>query len=260
MKKKLTLTLIQTNIFWHQREKNLSLLENRLKTIAKSDLIILPEMFTSGFTLEPDKVYDTPQGETFSIIRKYAAEYETAISGSIVIKDNNKFFNRFFFLSGNGKEFFYDKRHLFTMAGEDRKYSAGNKRVVFDYHGWKIKPLICYDLRFPVWARNTEGYHLLIYVANWPESRIAQWQSLLVARAIENQSYVVAVNRIGEDGNGFVYSGRSMVVSPKGEIIYLAPDYNEDIHTVEIDLDYLLEGRKKFPVLNDADEFVITNL
>ena len=255
-KNKLLITISQTNIHWLDKEKNFILFTNIISSI-NSDIIILPEMFNTGFYTNPQTVAENRHGPTLNWMKKTAQKHNIAITGSFIWQENSNFYNRLIFMRPDGQWAWYDKRHLFSMAGEHLKFTPGNKRTVFNYLGWKIKPLICYDLRFPVWARNDQNYDLLIYVANWPKSRIEQWKNLLIARAIENQSYVLAINRIGQDGNGFVYSGMSMAINPRGQIIFQAPENKEDIKTIEIDLSLLDEMRHKFPVLNDSDKFKI---
>ncbi len=254
--KSLKISLIQFDIAWQKKEENLSLLTEKIKKL-DTQVIVLPEMFNTGFNILPHNLAENSDGITFRWMKNIAAETGSAICGSIIWQEKQKFYNRFIFMQPNGNWAYYDKRHSFSMAEENKYFSPGNTRVVINYNGWKIKPLICYDLRFPVWARNTEDYDLLIYVANWPSSRIDQWEKLLMARSIENQAYVVAVNRIGIDGNNFHYSGKSMVLSPKGEIIYLAPENSLAIYTIELDKEVLMKMRKKFPVLKDRDDFNI---
>ncbi len=255
-KNKLLITLVQTNVFWLKKQQNFEHLSTILGSI-ESDIIILPEMFSTGFYTNPVDVAEDENGPTMQWLREMAKNTGISICGSMIWNDNNKFYNRLIFMRPDTQWAWYDKRHRFTMAGEHYKFSSGLKRVVINHLGWRIKPLVCYDLRFPVWARNDQDYDLLIYVANWPESRIDQWKNLLIARAIENQSFVVAVNRIGQDGNGFYYSGMSMAINPRGKIIYQAPEHKQDIHTIEIDLNTLMSMRQKFPVLRDKDLFSV---
>ncbi len=255
-KNKLLITLLQTHIHWLDKQKNFLHIEKKLNNI-KSDIIVLPEMFNTGFYINPLDVAENYSGPTIKWLEYTAHKTNSAICGSIIWQENGKFYNRFIFMKPDGKWAWYDKRHRFTMAGEHHKFSAGSHRVVINYSGWRIKPLVCYDLRFPVWARNDQDYDLIIYVANWPESRIDQWKNLLIARAIENQAYVIAVNRIGVDGNDFYYSGMSMAINPRGNIIYQAPENQENVYTVELDLELLHNMRKKFPVLLDKDDFDI---
>ncbi len=210
MKNILKITIIQSELVWENSAQNRQVFLEKIKSISEVvDLIILPEMFTTGFTMNPEKVAETMDGETIHWLKYLAKEKNTAITGSLIIKEGNKYYNRLVFVHPTGEIKTYDKRHTFTLAGEDKIYTAGNKKLIVAYKGWKICPMICYDLRFPVWSRNTDDYNLLIYVANWPKPRITAWSTLLKARAIENMSYVVGVNRIGADDNGHEYSGNS---------------------------------------------------
>ncbi len=258
MKKNITISLIQSHVYWQDKDKNLQYFQQKFQTI-NSDIIVLPEMFNTGFNIYPQKLAEKNNGQTVNWMKKQAKLTNSAIAGSIIIEENNKFYNRLFFVKPDGQLAYYDKRHTFTMAQENKHFARGNKNIIINYLGWKIKPLICYDLRFPVWARNKENYDILLYVANWPHSRIKQWESLVIARAIENQAFTLAVNRIGYDGNNFYYSGDSLVVSPKGEIIAQAPLDKEAIVNVELNYDQLQQMREKFPVLRDMDKFSIDN-
>jgi len=196
-------------------------------------------------------------GDTVLWLKEMAMKRNCAIAGSMIIKEDNKFFNRFIFVKPDGKLNYYNKKHLFRMANEHEHYSAGEKKVIVNYKGWRINLLVCYDLRFPVWSRNKNDYDLLIYVANWPTSRISQWNTLLAARAIENQAYIVGVNRIGSDGNNFNYSGSSQIINPKGEKL-IDNNINKDIiETAELDYDSLIHYRENFSVYLDADDFEI---
>ncbi len=257
MKGKLLVSVFQSDVVWCNRQKNIQIFENKLKNIKNSDIIILPEMFDTGFCIEPHKIAGENGQETLYWMKSFALNSNISICGSLIFKENERFLNRFYFVTPQQDVFYYDKRHLFGYGGEKNEFSAGNKHTLITFSDWQIFPLICYDLRFPVWARNIHNYNLLIYVANWPDSRIEQWKSLLIARAIENQTYTIGVNRIGTDGNGFVYPGKSLAVNPKGEILYEAKDSEEDLFTVELDLDFLKVLRQKFPVLNDRDEFKV---
>ncbi|NEW80406.1 MAG: amidohydrolase, partial [Gelidibacter sp.] len=206
----LKIAMLQAELVWHNVELNRKNFLEKINQIKEQvDLIILPEMFTTGFSMHPQKIGDTMNGETVNWMRKIASEKDTAIAGSVIIFENNNFYNRFLFVHPSGEINFYDKRHLFTLAGEDKVYESGKEKLIVNYKGWKICPLVCYDLRFPVWARNVEDYDLLIYVANWPKIRIAAWDTLLKARAIENMCYTVGVNRVGVDANNYEYNGHS---------------------------------------------------
>lgn len=263
----LSVTLIQTNLHWEDRKSNLDHFEVKLSEITeKSDLIVLPEMFTTGFTMNPEKLAEEHEGEGLQWMKKKAAELKRVICGSIAVKDNGKYYNRFYWVRPDGSYEFYNKRHLFRMAGEDKHYTAGDKRVIVELKGWKINLQVCYDLRFPVFCRNKwnkeknfeADYDAIIVVANWPEVRSYPWKTLLLARAIENQSYVVGVNRIGADGNNYNHSGDSAVINPRGEIISKTKPHEDIIETVELDWNYLAEFRKVFPVGMDADEYQLT--
>jgi omega-amidase len=202
------IALLNTTLVWENPAKNRANLEQKINSINESiNLIVLPEMFTSGFTMNPKNVAETMQGETVSWLKQVAKAKNCAITGSLVITENENYFNRLLFVFPDGKIEFYDKRHLFTLAGEDKVYTSGKEKLIVTYKGFKICPLICYDLRFPVFARNVENYDLLLYVANWPKPRINAWDILLKARAVENMSYVIGVNRIGNDNNNLEYVG-----------------------------------------------------
>ena len=221
------------------------------------DLILLPEMFMSGFTMNPEAVFETMEGPTITWLRKLSKEKQTAIGGSLVIKENNVFYNRFVFVKPDGTINTYDKRHTFTLAGEDKVYKAGTKKVIVDYKGWRICPLICYDLRFPVWARNTENYDVLLYVANWPKPRVDAWDTLLKARAIENMSYCIGVNRVGNDTNNLEYSGHSGAYDGLGKLLTNFEDSKECIEIVTLEKNHVSEIRNKLKFLDDRDRFTV---
>ena len=211
MKTALRISLAQIDIEWENIQENLCRLEIKLQALSgKTDIVVLPEMFSTGFTMQSHLFAETINGDTISTLRKWATKYNLALVGSFICSENEAYYNRAFFLAPNNEEYFYDKRHLFRMGNEPKHFSAGNKRCIFNWQGWKICLLICYDLRFPVWSRNViNEYDLLIFVANWPASRSRAWDTLLCARAIENQSYVCGVNRIGNDAMGISYNGGS---------------------------------------------------
>ena len=249
------IALIQTELSWENPNENRALLQEKINAISQYvDLIVLPEMFTSGFTMNPKNVAQTMQGEVISWLKETAKDKNCAITGSLVIEENGKYFNRLVFVFPSGEIQSYDKRHLFTLAGEDKVYTAGKDKVIVDYKGFKICPLICYDLRFPVFARNVEDYDLLIYVANWPKPRVNAWDILLKARAVENMSYVIGVNRIGFDENNHEYVGHSQAVDFLGNYIQ-EPQEIEGVFIVELDKNELQETREKLNFLNDRDEF-----
>jgi omega-amidase len=249
------IALIQSALSWENPEKNREKLGKKIHAISESvDLIILPEMFTSGFTMQPNIVAETMQGETIDWLKQLAKAKNCAITGSLVISENNNFFNRLLFVFPTGEIQFYDKKHLFSLAGEDEVYTAGDKKLIVEYKGWKICPLICYDLRFPVFSRNTEHYDVLIYVANWPKIRINAWDVLLKARAIENMSYTIGVNRIGEDANKFEYNGHSQGINFMGDYI-LEPVEIKGVFIIELNKAELLLARDRFNFLSDQDSF-----
>lgn len=254
----LNITLIQTNIHWLDIATNLKSYEIKMDPVAgKTDLVVLPEMFTTGFTMDPSAIAEKMEGHSMSWMAEQANKMEAVIAGSLVIEENGEFFNRFIWMYPGGMYHAYDKRHLFTMAGEDERYTPGDERLIISYNGWQICPQICYDLRFPVWSRNDNSFDLLLYVANWPDKRSYDWKTLLRARAIENQAYVIGVNRIGEDPNGHVYSGDSCVIDPGWERTIFDFSDRDGVHTVSISKDHLNNVRTKLPFLADKDEFAI---
>ncbi|MDW7695560.1 amidohydrolase [Flammeovirgaceae bacterium SG7u.111] len=255
----LKVTLIQTELYWESPSANLAHLEeliwgNRLET----DLIILPEMFTTGFTMNAAKLAEPMNLSTFKWMAQMAKQTGACMVGSYIVKEKGEFFNRLVWMQPNGNYSTYDKRHSFRMAKEHEVYSAGTERLVVELKGWKISPLICYDLRFPVWSRNNseDMYDLLLYVANWPQRRQSAWQTLLPARAVENLAYSIGVNRIGEDGNRIAYGGGSQVCDYLGNRL---ADLQEEelVKTVELDGAKLQRYREKFPAQLDADKFEI---
>jgi omega-amidase len=246
---------IQSSLFWENPTANRNHFEEKINAITeKVDLIVLPEMFTTGFTMNPEAVFETMKGETIQWLQSVAKAKNSAITGSLVIKENDNFYNRLLFVFPSGELQFYDKRHLFTLAGEDKVYTSGKSKLIVEYQGWKICPLICYDLRFPVFARNVEDYDLLIYVANWPKQRINAWDILLKARSVENMCYTIGVNRIGFDNNNFEHVGHSQAVDFLGNYV-LEPQETEGVFIVELNKEILLETRKKLGFLNDRDSF-----
>ncbi len=254
------ITLIQTHLHWEDREKNLAHFDRLLAALKEpSDLIVLPEMFTTGFSMEPARVAEPHKTITFEWLKKKAQQTNAIITGSVAVSDQGRYYNRLHWVEPTGQSDFYDKRHLFRMAKEDEKYTAGQKKIVRQVNDWKIMPLVCYDLRFPVWSRNFKQqqpqYDVLLYIANWPQVRSYPWKQLLIARAIENQCYVVGLNRIGKDGNGYEHSGDSVVINPRGEVISKTQANEESIETVTLDMSYLEEFRRLFPVGMDADDF-----
>jgi len=256
--KELRVSLIQTDLFWENAEKNRIEIGKKISQLPKdTDIIILPEMFTTGFSMNVSKLAEQFKGNTFNWLKNTAKEKKSLIIGSIIVKENNNYYNRLIAMFPDGNYSYYDKRHLFRMGNEHKNYSGGLKRLILDYKGWRICPLICYDLRFPVWSRNNQEYDMLIYIANWPKSRSYVWKQLLIARALENQAYVVGVNRIGTDGENLSYSGDSMIIDAKGQIINsVEQNINSEI-SLNISYTDLENFRKKFPISLDADNFKI---
>jgi predicted amidohydrolase len=267
----LRITGIQTNLHWENKKANLEMFEEKINSISPpTEIVVLPEMYSTGFSMQTEKLAETMEGETVEWMKRISAGKKIILTGSMIIEEAGHYFNRLIWMMPNGQFGYYDKRHLFAYANEDQHYSAGYKRLIASVKGWKINLLVCYDLRFPVWSRQTSPltplqrrgeqssfeYDVLIYVANWPERRSQAWKTLLQARAIENQCYVVGVNRVGEDGNKIYYSGDSVVIDPLGEILYHKKDV-EDIFTVTLDKSHLETIRKKFPFQRDADRFSI---
>ena len=252
-------SLIQTNIFWADIKANLINIEKELVTLAgKTDLVVLPEMFTTGFCTDRLELAETMDGETVQTFIRWAKEYDFAITGSFIVCENNKIYNRAFFVNPDGEIQYADKRHLFSVGGEDRFFSAGDKRLIVNFNGFNIYVLVCYDVRFPVWARNVNNeYDLLLYVASFPHKRIDAWDALLKARAIENQAYVCGVNRVGVDGANISYSGHSVMLDFKGKELAGFSEYEENVKTVEIHKEPLDKFREKYAFWKDADRFEI---
>ena len=282
----LTITGIQSTLHWEDKKANLQMFEEKIFSISKpTEIVVLPEMFSTGFSMRPEKLAETMDGETLQWMKQVAAKKKIILTGSLIIKDSppplhkerglggEAYYNRLVWVLPTGQVGYYDKRHLFAYGDEDQHYTPGQKRLIASVKGWKINLLVCYDLRFPTWSRqaspltplqrregqNTPEYDVLIYVANWPEKRVQAWTTLLRARAIENQCYVIGVNRTGEDGNKIHYTGESMAIDPMGEILYHKKD-EDDVFTVTLDRSYLEKIREKFPFWKDADSFkIITN-
>lgn len=276
----LSFTLIQTNLSWEDKAANLQMLEEKINSIQHpTQIIVLPEMFNTGFSMKPEELAEDMHGETLQWMKRIAAEKRVIITGSLMIKEpgtsvpleNNQagevetrttnYYNRLIWMLPNGQYGVYDKRHLFAFAGEDEHYTSGSKRLVASVNGWKINLQVCYDLRFPVWARQQSAtgdaeFDVLIYVANWPERRVHAWKTLLTARAIENQCYVIGVNRTGNDGNNIYHSGNSMVIDAMGEVLY-EKEHEEDVFSITLSKEKLEEIRHKLPFLKDADDFTI---
>ena len=258
MQNELNVVGIQADLVWENPTKNLALFEEKIKTLStNTDLVVLPEMFTTGFTMHPEKVAESMDGISIKWLQQTAIKNNFAIVGSLVISENENFYNRLIFVHPSGKIETYNKRHSFTLAGEDKVYTSGTKKLLIDYKGWKICPLICYDLRFPVWARNTENYDLLIYMANWPVARIKAWDTLLKARSIENMSYTIGVNRTGKDANSYEYSGNSLIVDYLGDEICQLK--NNEVGCIKATLLKSNQDkiRQKLGFLNDKDSFKV---
>ena len=252
------ITIIQPDTIWEDKQANYSELERISDdNLGKTDIIVLPEMFTTGFSLNAEKLAEEPGGDTYRWMTRLSSKGNFAVCGSFIIKSEDKFYNRFVFVTPQGESYLYDKRHLFSPADENKKYSNGKIRKVFSYMGFRILPVICYDLRFPVWIRNRGDYDLVICVASWPDVRREAWTTLLKARAIENLCYVVGVNRVGIDNDGLKYAGDSVVLDPLGNIMAKVNDYEEGSVTAELSLPDLISFREKFPVWKDADNFTI---
>jgi predicted amidohydrolase len=267
----LSITLIQSNLHWQDKTANLAMFEQKINAITeKTEIVVLPEMFSTGFSMQPALLAETMEGETVAWMKRISAQKKIILTGSVIIEEKGNYFNRLLWVLPNGQFGVYDKRHRFAFAGENDHYTAGSKRLIASVKGWKINLQVCYDLRFPVWARQAPPppasgevgrgadleYDLIIYVANWPERRKHAWKTLLQARAIENQTYVVGVNRVGDDGNHIYHSGNSMVVDPLGEILH-TEENNETVFTVVLQKEKLEEVRNKFPFWKDADAFSI---
>ena len=254
----LKITLLQTDLVWENKNANLANLAAKIEQIKESDLIILPEMFSTGFSMEASKLAETMEGNTVNWLKNQAKKSNSAILGSLIIVENEQYFNRLLVVFPQGNLLFYDKRHLFELANEHLSYGAGTKKLIFEYKNWKIAAFICYDLRFPVWLRNVENYDLAVFVANWPDKRISHWNSLLQARAIENQCVVAAVNRVGTDANGFYHSGFSTIINANGEILEQLVDI-ETAKTATLSLAELHQFREKLPFLKDKDNFELSH-
>ena len=264
----LTITTIQTDLIWEDKEANLRLLEKKILSLAGPvEVVVLPEMFSTGFSMKPEFFAEPMDGPAVSWMRTVAASRKIILTGSLIIREGNDYFNRLIWMQPNGVFGYYDKRHRFAYAGEDQSYSAGCKRLITSVKGWRVLPLICYDLRFPVWSRQTASithggvdgnleYDLLLYVANWPQRRSHAWKTLLQARAIENQCFVAGVNRIGNDGNGIYHSGDTGIIGPLGEVLYDAAE-REEVFSLTLQKETLTGVRQHFPFWRDADQFTI---
>jgi predicted amidohydrolase len=260
----LSVTLIQSNLHWENISANLKMFSEKLSVVSKTDLIVLPETFSTGFSMNP-KFAETMEGTAVEWLKNTAQKKNCVVCGSLMINEEESFYNRFIWMQPDGEFLTYDKRHLFCISDEPKFFTPGTERLIVELKGWKICPLICYDLRFPGWARNVVGenttnglpaYDILLYVANWPERRNVAWKTLLPARAIENQAYVIGANRVGVDEKNISHSGDSMVIDALGKILY-HKENDEDVFTIELNYEELQKVREQLPFLNDADDFVL---
>ena len=259
----LNISIIQAPLFWEDKPKNLTMFTEKIAEAKKqqTDVVVLPEMFTTGFTMHSEEFAENMDGETVSWMQVQAKQHQIALTGSLIIQENGNYYNRLLWVFPNGEIEHYDKRHLFRMAGENNYFSPGKTRLIVEFKGWKICLMICYDLRFPAWSRNIHfgkktnepAFDCLIYVANWPEPRVSHWEKLLEARAIENQCYVVGVNRIGEDANNITYSGGSAIIHPKGKKLSNTQSHQENIETITLNYEEMKRYREKFSAIQDAD-------
>lgn len=254
----LNIAIFQLNLVWENPAANRSKMDEFLQKIGgTTDVVFLPEMFTTGFSMNVSELAEPMDGKTIQWMKKRCQEHQLALCGSLIIQENGQYFNRLVFVEPSGEVQIYNKRHLFTMGNEENYFQKGMERLIVHYKGWRICPLICYDLRFPVWSRNRNEYDLLVYSASWPQSRKDVWNTLLKARAIENQSYVVGANRVGVDGEKIAYSGNSQIFDAKGKCLSESKEGEEMIVSAEISYSELVKFRTSFPVLNDADSFSI---
>ena len=256
--KNLNITVLQSDLVWENPSENIKAFTVKLNKLKQaSDIVVLPEMFTTGFSMNARHLAEKMTGKSVTWMRNKAKKLDALVLGSLIIEEEGLYFNRLIAAFPNGDFKYYDKHHLFTLSGEDKIYSAGQERLQFNYKGWHICPLICYDLRFPLWSRNTSNYDVLIYIASWPKPRINAWDALLKARAIENMAYVVGLNRVGIDGNNLEYSGHSTVYDYLGDTLASAKENKEMITYVSLDKKQLKKTRKKLNFLNDRDIFEI---
>lgn len=252
------IALIQQNVTWRDAERNRAVAARLIRNHPHADLYVLPEMFTTGFCMRPEEVAETTDGPTLEWMKQQAAGCDAAVAGTVPVVADGRFYNRFYFVHPDGQVQYYDKRHLFTYGGEPRRYTAGSERVVVEYRGWRILLQICYDLRFPVWSRNRGDYDLILYAANWPESRAAVWDVLLRARALENQCYVAGVNRVGDDPSCH-YAGGTALIDAYGSAVALCWPEQEEVALQTLDKEALEAFRHKFPVLDDRDRYLLNS-
>ena len=255
MKNNLRIAAIQFDIKWESKHENLRIIEKNLDKISEIDIVLLPEMFTTGFTMQAKKFSEKMEGETVKWMKLWSKKLDSAIGGSIIISEGSEIYNRFVFVTPEEEIFFYDKRHTFNLADENKYYTKGNNLGIFEYKGWKICLRICYDLRFPVWSRNKYNYDLLIYVANWPEKRIQAWDTLLKARAIENMCYCLGVNRVGNDGNNNIYPGHTTFFNYLGDKVASSIEQKNNIINFDFNKDEMMLTREELKFLNDVDDF-----
>lgn len=259
-RKELKISAVQCDLIWEDVDRNFLSIEEKLNDVPDdTDLIVLPEMFGTGFSMNAKDLAVDMNGKEVLQIKKWSQQLDAAIAGSLIVEENDNYYNRLLWVNPDGKVFSYDKKHLFSFASEDKTFTPGTNKLVVNYKGWNIACFICYDLRFPVWSRNVGNqYDVALYVANWPEKRISAWDSLLSARAIENQAYVVGVNRVGHDGNNIKYCGSSALINYLGESVVTVGLNEDSIMNCTFQLDELNDFREKFPVMNDADNFTLT--
>lgn len=258
MTKNLKTALLQVDLAWEDIDANKNTFEKQIKTLSDDvDLIILPEMFTTGFSMNAEKLAEPPNGPSFKWMQKMASEKNAAVTGSLITSEKGLFYNRLYFVFPDGTSEKYDKKHTFTLAKENETYASGSERLIVTYKGWRICPLVCYDLRFPVWARNTEDYDLLLYVANWPAPRVHAWDVLLQARAIENMSYCIGLNRVGKDGKDLDYVGHSAVYDSLGKRVSKSTSETKFSEEVILEKDHLKETRSQLKFLQDRDKFTL---
>lgn len=254
----LRISLVQMDVVWEDPVSNRLKLEQLMDPLrGVTDLVLLPEMFSTGFSMNARALAEPMDGETVIWMKACAKKLGAALAGSLIIEENGLFYNRFLFVTPSNEIFYYDKKHLFSIGDENQYFSCGNKRTVIQYNGWRIALFVCYDLRFPVWCRSIKDADLMLFTANWPAARKNVWNTLMHARAIENQLYVAGVNRTGSDGSGIIYSGASMVIDPKGNIVSELTDCSDEILTCKLSLNELNKFREKFPVYRDEDDFEI---
>lgn len=256
----LKVTVFQAYLFWENIDKNLQNISLKLSSGVreKTDLIVLPEMFNTGFTMNVSTQSEKMTGKTVQWMKQTAYKMDCVITGSLIIEEDGNYYNRLVWMNPDGNYLYYDKKHLFGLGEEDQNFTAGNDKLIVDLKGWKIRLATCYDLRFPVWLRNVDAeYDVLLLVASWPDKRSAHWKALIPARAIENQSFVIAVNRVGHDGHEVYHSGHSMCLDPNGNTVYYKPE-DEDLYTFSISYQDLEKARRQFPFLKDADNFKIS--